>query len=224
MKKLIIANWKAYKNLKEAREWLAVFNRELLPENVDVVVCPAYPLLKAFEGVSFKLGAQDVSAHSEGSYTGEVTATQVSEVVDYVIVGHSERRRNFKETDEVAGYKIAQVLAADLTPLVCVSNLESVKYLTSLKMPTDNFILVYEPLDAISSEPGGHAYSVKDVEKFAREAKKFLKNAPLIYGGSVDLENVAEFARSKDIQGVLVGKASLKAKDFLNLIRVYAVC
>lgn len=224
MKKLVVGNWKSHKDLKEAREWLAVFNREVLPENVETVVCPALPLLKAFEGVPFKLGVQDVSAWEAGPHTGEVAALQIKDLVNYVIVGHSERRRDQGETDSTVIKKAQITLAADLTPIICVSDLVQVQALAKEDLPEDEIILAYEPLDAISTNPGGHVYKVAEVMPFIANLRKFFPTTPVLYGGSVDTKNVMEFAGEVKLAGALVGGASLSANDFLNIVRVYAVC
>jgi len=224
MKKLVIANWKAHKDLKEARAWLAVFNREVLPENVETVVCPALPLLKAFEGVPFKLGAQDISAWDDGPHTGEVAALQICDLVEYVIVGHSERRRDQGETDATVIKKAQNALAANLIPIICVSDLTQVEALAKEDLPEDSIVLAYEPLDAVSTNPGGHVYSVAEVLLFVASLRKFFPTSPVLYGGSVDTKNVMEFAAEPALAGALVGADSLKANDFLNIVRVYAVC
>jgi len=224
MRKLIVANWKAHKNITEAREWLAKFNKEVLPEGVEVVVCPAIPLLKAFEGVPFKLGVQDISVFGPCPHTGEVTVEQIKDLVDYVLVGHSERRQDCGETDEIVIKKASAVVEAGFTPIVCVSDIKQVKLLAKKALPENSFVLAYEPLDAISTAASGHVYEVTKVVDFIKEVRPLLKEVPLIYGGSVTAKNLMPFAREERLAGVLVGQDSLVTADFLNIIRSYAVC
>jgi len=222
-KKYVIANWKSHKDITEARKWLAVFNREVLPDGVEVVVCPAYPLLKAFEGVPFKLGVQDISQFEEGPHTGEVASEQVANLVEYTIVGHSERRKEFNETDEVVVEKIKKALEQDLTPVVCVSNLDQVRYLRQLNLHEDRFVLAFEPLEAISTNKDSHVYEAEAVLEFIDQVRAIYKAVPIVYGGSVDPKNVLDFVKSPEIAGVLVGQASLDPKKFLEITNLYAV-
>lgn len=222
MKKLVIANWKANKDLNEAREWLAVFNREVLPDNVTTVVCPSFPLLKAFEGVPFSLGVQDISHFETGPHTGEVAASQVSSLVEYSLVGHSERRREEGETNEMVIHKAELALAQGLHPIICVSEISQVEALKQGGLADGSFTLAYEPLDAISTTPGSHVDDSLDILNFIKQVAAVFPKSPVIYGGSVDPDNVATFAKLPEVAGVLVGGASLDPIKFLAIIKTYA--
>jgi len=223
MKPLIVGNWKANKTLGEARLWLAEFGKKTVPEDVTVAICPSLPLLKAFEGVPFKLGAQDVSTVSDGPFTGEVTAGQIKDLVDYVIIGHSERRQHFGETLATANQKILRVLDAGLTPIVCVSDDSQVTSLKSLGLPPSSFYLAFEPLSAISTNKDAKPFSSSDVLAFVTNAKKILGEVPVLYGGSVDPKTIGEYANLSELAGVLVGSASLDPDTFWKIIDIYAL-
>ncbi|MCX6783865.1 MAG: triose-phosphate isomerase [candidate division WWE3 bacterium] len=222
MKKFVVANWKANKNIKETREFLVEFNNQILPENVVVIFCPSLPLLKAFEGVPYFLGAQDVSAFPTGPHTGEVAASQVAEMVDYALIGHSERRTEFKESDEVIVAKIGQAFACNIMPIVCVSNLNQVQILADAGFKADDLLLAYEPLDAISTGKVGKAEDVKEVLAFIKEVQTILPDVPVLYGGSVNSKNAAVYAKSSEIWGVLVGNASREPEELFKIIQAYA--
>lgn len=208
----VIANWKENKTVSEVMAWVDVFNKGVNKENVEVVICPSFVALPMMaNGVSklenVKLGAQDVSKFEEGQYTGEVSAKMLKGLVDYVIVGHSERRKYFSETDEDVNLKIEQCLKHDLTPIVCVSKIEQVS--------TNKAIFAYEPLSAVGT---GTPDTPENAQKFAEKIKNEVgENVKVLYGGSVNAKNAMSFVEQSDIDGVLVGQASLDPKEFSEI-------
>lgn len=220
MKKLfIIANWKSNKTIKETEEWLHDFSEEFKrnpfsSENKEVIVTPSFTLLEHANyclsnlKVPIKFAAQNISPFSEGSYTGEVSAGQIKELADYVIVGHSERRNHFSENDEMVNKKIEQALKHELMPILCISDIAQIS----------NFqlIIAYEPLFAIGS---GQADTPENADQMATRIKKVLGEIPVLYGGSVTGDNVKSFTSMPNIHGVLVGGASLNPLEFLEIVK-----
>ncbi len=227
-KTFIVGNWKSNKTLQQAKTWLAefsIFNFQF--SNKEVVICPPFTLLSVLKSSiinhkSFlKLGAQDISPFEEGSYTGEVSAKQIKEFADYVIIGHSERRKYFGEDEEVIVQKIDQALKHALTPIVCVSSLaqssklKTQNYSSKLKNSGKTMIIAYEPIFAIGT---GSPDTPENADAVAKEIKQLLPDTSVIYGGSVTSKNVKSFTQMPNIDGVLVGGASLDPQEFSKII------
>ncbi|MEX2013196.1 MAG: triose-phosphate isomerase family protein, partial [Candidatus Levyibacteriota bacterium] len=150
------------------------------------------------------------SEFSEGAYTGEVNASQVKEFAEYVIIGHSERRKNFNEDDNLLDKKVSMAVSQEIIPIFCVSD-------AIMKIPSAVKIVAYEPIFAIGT---GDADSPDDAEKVARKIKDNNGNVErVLYGGSVDPSNVSLFTRMENTDGVLVGGGSLDASEFLKIIQ-----
>ncbi len=211
--KYLIANWKANKNLTEAEDWIdIVIEQQFQSDRIKIVLCPPaaliYPLKqKLRDEKNIVLGSQDVSAFASGSYTGEVTAKSLEGLADYAIIGHSERRKYFNETDEIVQKKIKNAIKYNIEPILCIRNEKDF-------IPADVKMIAYEPVYAIgtgSNEP---------VEKII-EMKKKLDLRPdnvFIYGGSVDKNNVVAYLKKPDIDGLLIGIASLDSMSFFDIV------
>lgn len=244
---LVAGNWKMYKTVAEARHLVS----ELVPglqvlEGADRVLCPPFPSLLAIasllEGTDIRLGAQNMHWEASGAYTGEVSPLMLAELCQYVILGHSERRTYFSETDETVNRKMHSALAHNLTPILCVGEtLEEYESgrtqevvfrqmklgLSGLDLVDGSAIVVaYEPVWAIgtgkaSTAEGANAV-IADVirppmnELFGDEIAQAVR---VLYGGSVKGDNAAEFFSQPDIDGALVGGASLKVGDFTQIVQ-----
>jgi triosephosphate isomerase len=215
----IIGNWKSHKTKKEATEWLeklaALFKEEAVSyEDKTIILCPPFHLIPLVSSLihqyqlPLKLGAQDVSPFAQGAYTGEIAASQLKEYVEYVIIGHSERRKYFGESDEIIAQKTKQVQEAGITPLVCVQSSDT-------PVPEGVTMLAYEPIFAIGT---GNADTPEDAEKVLLTFKnKGIQTT--IYGGSVNPENVMSFTNQASIDGVLPGTDSLDPDLFFHIIQ-----
>ncbi len=239
MKYLIVANWKMNPvSLKSAERILdSVVKKNNKLTKTDVVICPPFlyiPFLKK----DFKIGAQNCFSEKEGSFTGEISPFQLRDMnCDYVILGHSERRKYFKETDELINDKIKESLKSKLIPIVCVgegkeerkrgkafSFVESQvsKCLAGLsKKEAKKIVFAYEPVWAIGS---GNPASFKDAEEMRICIQKvFLKtfdiSPKIIYGGSVDVDNASGYLEEAGFKGLLIGGASLD-KRFSEILRI----
>lgn len=213
---LIVANWKSHKTESESINWIQTVRGSefgVQSENKKVIVCPSFtllPILKSYilnQKSSIKLGAQDISPYDEGPYTGEISGRQLVEFVDYVIIGHSERRTYFQENEDILTKKVAMAKKYNLTPIFCIQNEKT-------KLPNNVEIVAYEPVKNIGT---GRADNPQDVERIV----KFLKEKQIktvLYGGSINPENVRSFTSLPDINGVLVGAESLDAGEFSKII------
>jgi len=234
MKKLfIIANWKSNKTTTEAHEWLVEAANAYEPianQDKEVIVCPSFtslPSMKAYliqKNLSIKLGAQDVSPFNDGAYTGEISARQAAELVTHTIVGHSERRKYFHETDEDVIKEVARLIEVNITPILCVSDMSQMDYyLMNGKVILDNadkIIFVYEPPSAISGGGEFHAEDPEEANKNAAEiSQKIGRKVITLYGGSVNPENAALLFSKDSIDGGLIGQASLDAEKFMQIIK-----
>ena len=212
--KYFVANWKANKNLKEAKEWLNEFLKLYQPqENKMVIICPPFPLLtelrdKIYKVKNLKLGSQDLSSFEEGPYTGEVTAKTLQGIVDYALVGHSERRKYFKESSEIISKKIVFAKKYQIEPILCLSQENDWQDNNLVK------IVVYEPIEAIGS---GNNESPEKVIAFKEKIKLSVDNIYL-YGGSVNQDNAKSYTQSDKIDGLLVGGSSLDPLSFFKII------
>lgn len=219
----IIANWKSNKSIAEALDWISQVGPQLSKrDNLKIVVCPTFSSLsevkKAVTVGNFPLlvGAQDLSPFGIGAYTGEEPAEFLDELISLAILGHSERRKNFGETDEMVAKKTEQALGNKITPLVCVQGEET-------PVPQGCQTIAYEPIWAISTgltnTPGvGKADTPADANKMASFFKqKYGSELEVIYGGSVTANNVKSFVVEENISGVLVGDASLDVEEFVKI-------
>jgi len=221
MKKLfIVANWKSNKTINETEKWLHDFSGEFKrnPFSLDhkeVIVSPSFTLLEHSRycasnlNLPIELATQDISPFDEGAYTGEINAKQIREFADYVIIGHSERRKNFNESDEMLSKKVELANKYGLTPIFCVQGKET-------QIPSDSPIIAYEPIDAIGT---GHPDTAENAEDIASFFKRNHGVSYVLYGGSVTSKNVKDFTQMPNIDGVLVGAASLDAKEFYEIIQ-----
>ncbi len=223
----IIANWKSNKTIAEALDWVSQVGPKLPKrENLKVVVCPTFSCLsevkKAITVGNFPLtlGSQDLSPFEKGAYTGEESAAFLKELVNISILGHSERRQNFGENDDMIAKKTQQALANNIIPLVCMQDKET-------PVPIGCKLIAYEPTWAISTgltnTPGsGTADSPEDANKVAEYFKqKYGDGLEVIYGGSVNSSNAKAFIIQENINGVLPGNASLDAGEFIKIVRAF---
>lgn len=218
MKRLfLVANWKSNKTSEEAREWIErITNCELRITNKEVIICPSFTLLQTIkdfikrEKLPFKIGAQNISPFDAGAYTGEINGKQIKEFADYVIIGHSERRTKFGETDEMLVKKAAQAFEAGLTPIFCIQNEDT-------PVPANVELVAYEPPTAIGTGNPDTPENAERVAKIVKERNPHI--AYILYGGSVSAENIGSFVERENISGVLVGGASLDALKFATLIK-----
>lgn len=225
-KKIFIANWKM--NPQSSKEAQSLFSK--IEKRANVILCPPFVYLSLYKKSSTKLGAQDCFWENKGAFTGEISPTQLKSFgCTHVILGHSERKRELGETLEMINKKVLAVLNAKMTPILCVGEkrrgetkgvmLELKAVLKGIsKKDEAKIIVVYEPEWAISSNKGSKAAKPSDAVLVISKIKKVLKNTKVIYGGSVNSRNVAGFTREPLIDGVLVGAASLNAKEFVRLV------
>lgn len=216
MKKLwIIANWKANKTIAESLDWINQVGPQLNNrEDLQVVVCPRFSALaelsKEIQTNNFPiiLGSQDLSPFGSGSFTGEEPAELIKELVSMAIIGHSERRKEFGETDEMVAEKLKQANSFGINPVLCIQD-------SSTPIPTGVKIIAYEPIFAIGT---GTPDTPENAQKIAEKVKLGSPHLSILYGGSVTSENCESFVNRKDIAGLLIGKASLDAEEFLKII------
>jgi triosephosphate isomerase len=220
---LIAGNWKMFKTQAETRAFCAAFEP---PAGVDVVVCPPATSLAAAVESGLTVFAQNVHWEAEGAFTGEISVAMLQELgVAGSIVGHSERRQYFGETDETTARRAAAALAAGLRVIACVGELEAereageteavLRRQVSALAPHPNLVIAYEPVWAIGT--GKTA-----TPEIAQEAHAFIKSvldAPVLYGGSVKPENAAELLAQPAVDGALVGGASLDTDSFAAICR-----
>lgn len=218
-KLLIVANLKSYKTENEAKEWLENFKKikelEQILGNKEIIICPSFTLLSLFSlyisdnNLPVKTGAQNVSSFDEGAYTGEVNAKQIKDFADFVLIGHSERRNNFGETDEMLFKKTELSLKHGLAPIFLVQGKDNV-------IPQGVELIAYEPVFAIGS---GTPDTPENADQIASVIKSKSNSYKILYGGSVTSENIKSFTSMQNISGVLVGGASLDPEEFIKIIQ-----
>lgn len=243
--KYIFGNWKMYLDLSESKTLAeAIVGESFDDKKVDLAIFPSALALSRVEEITreskIAVGAQDVYWTPKGAYTGAVSALMYKTAgCKYALVGHSERRHVFGETDEDVRKKIEACLDAGLTPVVCVGETKEekdegksqyrlkkqlMKAFEGLKLNGGDLMVAYEPVWAISKAGVGEPCSpaeADDVQGWIRlELKKyFSKNIPVLYGGSVNEKNVLDYTQLETVDGVLVGNASTKPESFLSLIK-----
>jgi len=246
-KPLIAGNWKMNTTLEEAKSLVRAILNELEGiEGVEKVLCPPFISLAAvkelLKGTSVELGAQNMYFEDKGAYTGEISPIMLADLCDFVILGHSERRQYFFETDEIVNKKVNKAFEIGLKPIVCVGespkenetgNTEHVitnqvrAGLAGIN-PTGKLVIAYEPIWAIGT---GKAATGKQANATISLIRKIVaglwnretaESVRILYGGSVTGSNIAEFIAEPDIDGALVGGASLKANEFVSIMKQIA--
>ncbi len=242
---LIAGNWKMYKSPSEAAETAAGLVRLVEDiRDIDIMIAPAYPGLntvaRQLEGSNIDLGAQNLFWELEGAYTGEVSPAMLTAVgCTYVIIGHSERRQYFGETDESVNKKIRAALGVDLKPVVCVGESEAQRDagdtfsildkqvkngLKNLSLDElTSLVIAYEPVWAIGTGKTATREQAQQAHQFIRSlldkqfGPNFAGSIRILYGGSVKPANISELMAMGDIDGALVGGASLSAESFSRI-------
>lgn len=216
---LIVANWKSNKTDAQAKEWFeSIHNLSFEYDSKEVIICPSFTQLSIVKTLienyklPFKIGSQDISCFGGGPYTGEVNGDQIREFAQYVLIGHSERRANFGETEEILEKKVSEALKRDISPIFFIPNKES-------HVPQSVKIIVYEPPDSIStSSPKAQAKDPKSVGLVAKAIQAKFIDSQVLYGASVDALNISAFVKNEFVKGVVVGKASLDPNEFAKII------
>ena len=244
---IIAGNWKMNKTVGEAVELVRELRRLVLDvEQIEIVVCPPFVALNAvadaLAGSKIKVGAQNAHWEEKGAFTGEISVNMLKGLVDYVIIGHSERRQYFGETDETVNKRVKAVLAKGLTPIMCVGETlaqyeagETARVVsTQVKgglagltaEQAQSIVIAYEPVWAIgtgkaATGAGANSVIALNVRGPLSElyGETVAQAVRVQYGGSVTPANIAEFMGMPDIDGGLVGGASLKAPDFAQIVK-----
>jgi triosephosphate isomerase (TIM) len=244
--KIVVGNWKMNLSVPESSVLLEKLCQEVTPKHTEVVVCPGfldiYSATESLQGSEIGVGAQDVFYEDGGAYTGEVSAHQLKGFVEYAIVGHSERRHTFGETDKIVAKKAAACVRHEITPIVCVGERlhEKMDGLTDMVVSaqveaslTDltpqevaKSIVAYEPVWAIGT---GHVCDYRKAQEVAKNIRNLIgvifgpeakEKVRILYGGSVNEKNAKSFVTQKDIDGLLVGGSSLDHEIFSQIISV----
>jgi triosephosphate isomerase (TIM) len=241
---LIAGNWKMNTTVAEAIKLV----KEIRPEineiiNIEKVVCPPFISLTAIRdavnGSSIKVGAQNLYYEEKGAFTGEISPLMLVDICEYVIIGHSERRQYFHETDELVRKKVEASIKNKLKPILCVGeNLYQFESGQTIDIVTrqinsalaglnqaDTLTIAYEPVWAIGTGKAATGKQANDTINLIRSliAKRYdsdiAQNIRILYGGSVTDSNISEFVSQSDIDGALVGGASLKAQEFIGIVK-----
>lgn len=255
-KKIVAGNWKMNKGFQDAEELLSELVEQIdngsASSQVEIVVCPPFLYTEMALDIAqdedgelvFSIGTQDVSAHPQGAYTGEISADMLLSMgVEYCIVGHSERRKYFGETDEEVAQKVDALLAQDIIPIVCcgeqLEDREQNKHFDVIKSQVEKslfglkpldfvkVVLAYEPVWAIGTGKTATPEQAQEIHAFIRGliqekyGKETAKNISILYGGSCNAQNANELFSQKDVDGGLIGGASLKAADFVKIINSF---
>jgi triosephosphate isomerase len=214
MKPLIVANWKM--NPQTLAEAKALFGGVKKIKKAKVVVCPPFVYLAVLRAG----GAQDVFWENSGAYTGEISPLMLKGMgVEYVVIGHSERRKYFRETDATVNKKVRAALAVRLRPILCLDKIAQIKPALKgiSKKQLKRLVVAYEPLFAIGT---GKPCSLAKARKMYLAIRKILgSQTPILYGGSVNAQNAKGYLQEAGFQGLLVGGASLKVKGFIDIIK-----
>ncbi len=241
---MIAGNWKMHTTVDEAIELVIKMRFELDSiDNVDKVICPPFVSLDALktrlEGSTIKLGAQDIHYEEKGAFTGEISPQMIVDLCDYVIVGHSERRQYFNETVEIVDKKVKAALKVGLKPILCIGETPEeneagqteevlTKQLSSSSLRLylmGGLIIAYEPIWAIGTGKAATGAQANKTIGFIRQhiaeeqGQGIAQDVRILYGGSVTAKNIAEFIKQPEIDGALVGGASLKADEFLSIVK-----
>ncbi|HQJ74525.1 MAG TPA: triose-phosphate isomerase [Bacteroidota bacterium] len=246
-KKVIAGNWKMYKDVNESIEFVKelVLKQNNIPDNVDVIICTPFTSLYAVSQIvkdsKIMLGAQNMFYEDLGAYTGEISPLMLKSTgCKYVILGHSERRTYFGETDDIVNKKVKKAIEKDLTPIMCIGETlqeresgitnqiveKQVRGGLNGLSPEEisKIIIAYEPVWAIGTGKTATPAQAQDVHKFIRDLiskisnDKVASNLIIQYGGSMKPENAKELLSQPDIDGGLIGGACLKVDSFYGII------
>ncbi|PSF08183.1 triose-phosphate isomerase [Marinobacter fuscus] len=242
-RKIVAGNWKMHGSKGLVRDLVGAISGQVGSGSLDVVIFPPAPYVSyvaKMSGGAVRLGLQNVSEHDAGAYTGEVSASMARDVgCDFVLVGHSERRQMFAETDDLVARKVEKVIASGMTAVLCVGEVESERESGEAEavverqvrqgladVPTDRWgsvVVAYEPVWAIGT---GKTATAEDAQAMHAAIRRVLSEmgAPansisVLYGGSVKADNAAALFAGPDVDGGLVGGASLNAEEFLSICR-----
>jgi triosephosphate isomerase len=242
---IIAGNWKMHKTIEEATQLAKQICDKIKDTDTEVVLCVPYTALlavkKVIDGTNIKLGAQNLHWEDQGAFTGEISPLMLKEIgVDYCIVGHSERRQYFNETDETVNKKAHTCLNHGIRPIICVGETleqrengemktliksQVVKALKDIDVSQmNNIVFAYEPIWAIGTGKTATPKQANEVIAFIRTiirelyGDKVSTEIRIQYGGSVKPANVSEIMAQEDIDGALVGGASLKPDDFMQIL------
>ncbi len=241
-KKLIAANWKMNGTQEFSRDLAADLAEKwhAHPPSHQIVVCPPFPYLSItlnrLFGTAIACGGQDCARHEKGAYTGEVSAFMLKDIgCSYVIIGHSERRQHYQETSELIQQKAEIALKVGLRPIICIgetlADREGQKTLEVLEdqlkksVPENDqeFVIAYEPVWAIGTGKTPTITEILEVHAFIRawleKNRKKSSSVPILYGGSVNEQNAKDLLSLQNVDGVLVGGASLKAETFWQIVQ-----
>jgi len=241
MKPLIVANWKLNpSSQKEVKHLFGAIKKNAKNKNVEVVICPPFVYLPMLRGMV--LGAQNVFWEDKGAFTGEVSVPMLKDLkIAYVILGHSERRQYFHETDELVNKKIKKALAAGLVPIFCIGETaeenqagqksqvlerqitEGLKGISKEK--AKNVAIAYEPVWAIGTGKNCSANETMSAALLIRKiiagiyGRELADNIKILYGGSVNSANASMYIKESGVNGFLVGGSSLIADEFIGIIK-----
>lgn len=196
-------------------EWIEVVGPQLeRNENIVVGFCPRFSVLSELAkkvkigNYPILVGAQNISPFVEGAYTGEEPVSLLKEMIGFSLIGHSERRTNFAETDEIVSEKVKRAKEVEVLPLVCVQNAET-------PVPANCSLIAYEPVFAIGT---GTPDTPENAEKVSKQLKDMHGNVEILYGGSVNKDNCASFVKQENISGLLIGKSSMDPEQFIAIV------
>lgn len=242
---IIAGNWKMFKTVSEAKTFFEDIKGKAEVEGVESVICAPFTnlpaLVEAAKGTSIKIGAQNLHFEDEGAFTGEISGGMLKELgVDYVIIGHSERRAYFGETDEIVNKKVHAAFKHGITPIPCVGEKleerEAGQTKDVVKVQTEaalkglsaeqaaEVVIAYEPIWAIGTGKSSTSQDANEVTSYIRTIvadlydESVASKVRIQYGGSVKPENVKEYLGQSDIDGALVGGASLQPASYIALV------
>lgn len=232
-KRILVANWKMHKTAAEAKSFIAQLKK---PAQAEVWVAPSFTILPALEKSFVTLGAQNMHEEAEGAFTGEVSAAMLLEAgATFVILGHSERRRLFGETEARILKKVQRALLAGLKPLVCVGETEEERSQGKMaavlarqlqNLPAADMVIAYEPVWAIGTGKTATPEQAEEAHQLCRSLlakmwdKALADKTPILYGGSVTPHNAAFLLKQSNIDGALIGGSSLNHQTFQEILNL----